>query len=86
MKRGVLLHVRAGQRIAILEGENRLVLGAVVLVHAADVGINETPQMKQQEERDADHAVNHVEDDRDCRRSGCRASVRVAPPTAGTCT
>ena len=46
-----------------LEGENRFMLGAVVLENAANVGQARDAPDEEQEKRNADHAVHDVEGD-----------------------
>ena len=63
MARGIFLRVVNRQRVVVLEGKDRLVLGAVVLVHAPDVGPQRDAPDEQQEQADANEAVNDVEQD-----------------------
>ena len=63
VKRRVSLHILRFERIARLESENRFVLGSVVLVDAANVGHQRDSPDKEQEERNADDAVDYIEQD-----------------------
>ena len=59
----IFLHGASLERIAILERENCLVLGPVILVHAMDIVPERNAPDKQQEQRNADQAVDQVEND-----------------------
>ena len=69
-----------------LEGENRLVLGAVILVHAPDVGPQRDAPDEQQEQADADDAVDHVEQDLVAEGRDSGSSAWWPPAAAQTCT
>jgi hypothetical protein len=58
VKRRVSLHILGLEGIVRLERENRFVLGSVVLVDAANVGHQRDAPDKEQEERNADAAVD----------------------------
>src|SRR5579872_2109164 len=68
MEGGILLDFRSRQWIAILECEDRLVLGAVIFVNAADIFPERNAPDKQQEQGEADYAVDQVEDDASAER------------------
>ena len=86
MIRRILLHCAGSQRIAVFKGKNRLVLGAVILVHAADVLQQRHSPDEQQEQRDADDAIHQVEHDLLAEHRVHALQFRGRQPAAGTCT
>src|SRR5580698_7172456 len=63
MERGILLHGCGLKRVAILESEYRLVLRAMILVDAPDVGEQRHSPDEQQKKDQADAAIDQVEND-----------------------
>ena len=59
----IFLHRRGLERVAVLEGEYGLVLGAVVLVDAANIGEQRNSPDEQQEQDQADRAIDQIEHD-----------------------
>ena len=63
MKSRILLHRRGIQGIAILEGVNRLVLGAVIFVDPVNIAPQRHSPDEEQEQGDPDDAIHQVEND-----------------------
>src|SRR5579864_8715542 len=63
MEGRILLHNRGFERITILKGKDRLVLGAVIFVHPANIFPERDAPDEKQEEDKTDGSVNQVEDD-----------------------
>ena len=61
MEGRILLHRRGLERITILEGVDRLVLGAVIFVNPMNIAPQRNSPDKEQEQGDANDAVHQVE-------------------------
>jgi len=62
MKGAVGLCFRDRNRLARLKGEDRLVLGAVVLVHPMDIFEERNSPDEEQEERNTDCTIDEIEE------------------------
>src|SRR5438309_1844046 len=63
MERRIFLDSAGSERVSVLEGENRFVLGAVVLVDAADIFPERDAPYEEQEQAETNDAVHQVEGD-----------------------
>ena len=63
MKGRILLNDRGFERITVLKGKHRLVLGAMIFVHPANVFPERDAPDEKQEQDQTDGPIDQVEDD-----------------------
>ena len=68
MEGRILLNFGSAQRITVFKRKYRLVLGAVILIHAANVFPQRNSPDEQKEEDEANAAVDEVEGDASAER------------------